>query len=354
VIAAGAPFGLAPPSGLHATVGVAGYTLGGGVGWLSRKHGFAADNLLRAELVTADGRLITATAQQEPELFWALRGAGRNFGVVTALEIRLAPVPRVYAGTAVFPAARAHELLAAFRDLAPRHPDELTVTAVLSRVGPGGKPLVGLRGVYLGDAEEGRRALRPLLEAAGTPLSQSFRQMRYADTEGLGSSAPRQFELFADLPDHLITAAIGAVACPGSDVEEIEVRHWGGATARANDAGPVGHRHVPFSMTIAGSPTAPGPLAAHATGGSFLNFLHDTTKTDRAYTPADLARLRKLKRHYDPDNAFGRTHNIAPELVSPGDVQVRSPGWPPYARRSSWRPERRANSGTSSTAGQAR
>jgi FAD/FMN-containing dehydrogenase len=334
VIAAAAPFGLAPPSGSHASVGVAGFTLGGGLGWLSRKHGFAADNLLRAELVTADGRVITATAQQEPELFWALRGAGRNFGVVTALEIRLAPLSHVYAGTAVFPVARAHDLLAAFRDVAPRHPDELTVTAVLSREGgPGGEPVVGLRSVYLGDAEDGRRALRPLLAAGGTPLSESFRQMPYADTAGLGSTAPRQFELLADLPDHLITTAIDTVASPASDVDEIELRHWGGATARANDAGPVGHRHVAFSMTVAGSPAATAPLAAHATGGSFLNFLHDTTQTDRAYTAADLHRLRTLKRHYDPDNAFGRTHNIAPEPVSPRRRAGSVPG--PASRRPS-------------------
>ena len=190
VITAAAPYGLAPPSGSHATVGVVGYTLGGGVGWLSRTHGFAADNLLRAELVTADGHLLTATAEHEPDLFWALRGAGHNFGVVTALEIRLAAVAHVFGGTATFPIERAPELLAAFRELAPRHPDELTVRVVLSRNGPGDHPVVGLRSVYLGDATRGRRALGPLLEVAGTPLFWSYREMPYADTEGLGSTAP--------------------------------------------------------------------------------------------------------------------------------------------------------------------
>jgi hypothetical protein len=191
----------------------------------------------------------------------------------------------------------------------------------------------GCASVYLGDAESGRRALLPLLEAAGIPLSASFRQMPYADTAVLGSTAPRQFELFADLPDHLITTAIDTIASPASDVEEIELRHWGGATARANDAGPVGHRHVPFSMTVAGSPAPTAPLAAHATGGSFLNFLHDTTRTARAYTPADLHRLRKLKRHYDPDNVFGGTHNIAPAPVSPRRRAGSVPG--PVSRRPS-------------------
>ncbi len=275
VIAAAAPYGLAPPSGSHATVGVAGYTLGG-------------------------------------DLFLALRGAGRNFGAVTALEIRLAPVAHVYGGTAAFPIARARELLAAFRELAPHHPDELTVRVVLSRNGPGGQPVVGLRSVYLGGAEEGRRRLEPLLEAAGTPLSWSYRKMRYADTDGVGSTPPDQFALFAVLPDHLVTTAVARVTRSGSEVEEIEIRHWGGATACAMDPGPVGHRAVPFSMTIAGSTLATGSLTAHATGGSFLNFSRDMSRTESAYTPADLARLRTLKRRCDPDNVFGRHSQLCP------------------------------------------
>src|SRR5688572_913972 len=124
VIAAAAPFGLAPPSGSHASVGVAGFTLGGGVGWLSRKHGFAADSMLRADVVTADGRLTTAARDRNADLFWALRGGGGNFGVLTSLEIRLYPVPRVHGGELRFPIARAGELLRRFRDWAPDAPRE--------------------------------------------------------------------------------------------------------------------------------------------------------------------------------------------------------------------------------------
>src|SRR4051794_1667166 len=116
VIAAAAPFGLAPLSGTAPSVGVAGYTLGGGVGWLSRRYGFAADSLVRAEVVTADGRVRTASADRHPDLFWALRGGSGNFGVVTSLEFRLYPVAQVYAGTAYFPIGRAGETLARFRD----------------------------------------------------------------------------------------------------------------------------------------------------------------------------------------------------------------------------------------------
>jgi len=116
VIAAAAPFGLAPLSGSAPSVGVTGFTLGGGVGWLARKHGFAADSVLRAEAVTADGRLVTASADKHSDLFWALRGGGGNFGVVTSLEFRPYPVARVYAGTAFFAISRAAETLARYRE----------------------------------------------------------------------------------------------------------------------------------------------------------------------------------------------------------------------------------------------
>lgn len=119
VLAAAGPFGLAPLSGSSPTVGVAGYTLGGGVGWLSRRYGFAADNVTRAEVVTADGRIVTARADRNADLFWALRGGGGNFGVVTRLEFRLYPVARVYAGTVTFPASRAADLLAWYGEWAP-------------------------------------------------------------------------------------------------------------------------------------------------------------------------------------------------------------------------------------------
>ncbi|WP_325050865.1 BBE domain-containing protein [Actinomadura spongiicola] len=131
--------------------------------------------------------------------------------------------------------------------------------------------------------------------------------MPYAETESLGGTPPRHFHLFADLPDALIAAIAG------SDAAGIEVRHWGGAMARpAADAGPVGHRDVPFSLTIDGSAADAAPLAAHSTGGSFLNFLHDTSRTATAYTPENHRRLREIKRTYDPRNVFHRNHNIRP------------------------------------------
>jgi FAD/FMN-containing dehydrogenase len=305
VIAASAPFGLAPLSGTSATVGVAGYTLGGGLGWLSRKHGFAADSLLRADVVTADGAIVTANADRNADLLWALRGGGGNFGVVTSLELALHPVARVYGGTALFAGERAAELLARYRDHAIGMPDELTVNVVLTRDG------VALRGLYSGDARGGERALEPLLGVAGAPLASSWREMGYAETGTIGGTAPRHFERYDDLSDAVIAAAVDAVA--SHDAAAVEVRHWGGAMARPDaDAGPVGHRDVPFSIIVDGPAEAAAPLARHATGGSFLNFLKDPARTPTAYTPADYAALRELKRAYDPDNVFRHGHAIAP------------------------------------------
>ncbi|MFC4056582.1 FAD-binding oxidoreductase [Actinomadura syzygii] len=306
VIAAAAPLGLAPLSGSHASVGVTGYTLGGGVGWLARRFGFAADHLLRADVITADGRALTADADRDADLFWALRGGGGNFGVVTSLEFRLHPVSTVYAGTALFPADRAGEVLSRFRDESADRPDELSVTVAVTDHFVHGR-VVAVRGVHSGEPADAVRALRSLRNAAGRPLYDDFRPMPFADTESLGGTPPIHFHLCADLPDSLIAAIAG------SSASAIEVRHWGGAMARPGaDAGPVGHRHVPFSLAVDGAAADAAPLAAYATGGSFLNFLSDPSRTATAYTPENHRRLREIKRAYDPRNVFHRNHNIEP------------------------------------------
>jgi FAD/FMN-containing dehydrogenase len=303
VIAAAAPFGLAPISGTSTSVGVAGYTLGGGLGWLSRKHGFAADSLLRADVVTADGAIVTACPDRNADLLWALRGGGGNFGVATSLEIRLHPVTTVYGGAASYPLERAAEILATYRDTAAGRPDELTVTVVLTR------DAVMLRGLYAGRADDAERALAPLTEAAGAPIASTWREMGYAETGTIGGTAPRHFERYDDLSDAVVAAAIDAA----SRADAVEIRQWGGAMARPSaDAGPVGHRDVPYSITVDGPSEAAAPLAGHATGATFLNFLKDPARTRAAYTDADYAALQELKRDYDPDNVFSLGHTIAP------------------------------------------
>jgi FAD/FMN-containing dehydrogenase len=296
---------------------VAGYTLGGGYSWLSRKYGFAADSLLRADVVTADGRLRTASTTRNPELFWALRGGSGNFGVVTALEFRLHPAGRVYGGVAHFPVDRAPALLAHLADHADDLPDELSIAVVLSQDSPVDGttgPVVSLRGVFAGPAAEARRALRPIRAVAGPALADSFRSMSWAETSGIGGTPPRRFELYDDLAPSLRDEMVDCVTSEDNGVAALEIRAWGGAMANPThpDPGPVSHRDAAYSAKMNGPRDATERLASYATGGSFLNFLHDTTQTHTAYTPPDWQRLRELTWAYDPDNLFRGNHNITP------------------------------------------
>jgi FAD/FMN-containing dehydrogenase len=303
VIAAAAPFGLAPLSGTSPTVGVIGYTLGGGMGWLSRRFGFAADSVVRAEVVTADGELRTVDADHDADLFWALRGAGANFGAVTGLEFRLHPVPSVHAGVATFAQERAADVLAWYGANAATLPAELTANIVLTA------DSLAIRGMYAGAAEDARRALAPLWRVAGTPLTDGWRTMSYTESGGVGGTAPRHFNLVRELSGESVAAITAAVA---TDAAAVEVRHWGGALARpAADAGPVGHRDVPFSVVVDG-PT--NHLASCATGGGFLNWLHDPALVRTAYTPGDFARLRDVKLAFDPADVFRPVKHIAPAV----------------------------------------
>jgi FAD/FMN-containing dehydrogenase len=317
VVDAAAPLGLAPLSGSSTDVGVAGYALGGGLAWLSRKYGYAADSLLRADVVTADGQQVTASRDSHQDLFWALRGGGANFGIVTSLEFRLFPVSTVYAGIAYFPvdralSDRAAQTLARYREFAVTEPDELTTAVMLVGDTPAGTgPALAIRALYTGTALDARRALRPLFDAAGPPVLDGMREMSFAQTRTVPVLSPGNLELAAGLSDELIGDLITAFSVEATS--SVEVRHWGGAMAQAGqDAGPVGHRDVPFSVVVNGPAEAAALVRGHATGGSFLNFQPDVTRTESAYTPADYRRLRDIKRDWDPDNVLGFVHNIPP------------------------------------------
>jgi FAD/FMN-containing dehydrogenase len=309
VLGAAAPFGLAPLSGSSADVGVAGYTLGGGVSWLSRRFGFAADSVLRAEVVTADGRMVTASPDEHPELFWALRGGGGSFGVVTSLEFRLHRVASVWAGSAVFPLDRAAVTLASYREWIATAPDELSTAVALMPSWPStGAPAFAVRAMSSGSLD----ALRPLYRVAGTPIWEDFRPASFASTRMPGI-APLNFDLFDDLPDPVIEHVVDAVSAPGTRVGAVEVRHWGGAMARPMpDAGPIGHRQVPLSVIVEGPAEAADALAPYATGGSFLNFLRDPSRVESAYAPDNYRWLQVLKARLDPDNVFSVNHNVTP------------------------------------------
>lgn len=334
VIAAAAPHGLAPLSGTPA-IGVVGYTLGGGAGWLSRTYGYAADSVVSADVVTADGATRTVDAERHSELFWALRGGGGSFAAVTALEFRLYPVTEVYSGMAMYPADRAAEVLAAYRDWAPGEPDELNTSVMVMQVPQlpqlpeqvRGRRVLAIRAFGVGDDVEAR--LRPLVAAAGEPLVDGFARMSFAEAAAAaGPPTPpmavrQHFDLFDELPEALLSEVVESAAVDASpDLMAVELRHWCGAMADPpRDHGPVGHRDVPYSVlltapaspdTASSVPSIARRLRPYAHGGSFLNFQSDPSRTETAYTSADYRRLTQAKRTWDPDNLFGPTHNIAP------------------------------------------
>jgi FAD/FMN-containing dehydrogenase len=347
VIAAAAPFGLAPLSGSSPSVGVIGFTLGGGVGWLSRAHGFAADNVVRAELVTATGRRVTAGADRNADLFWALRGGGGGFGLVTELEFRLHPVERVYAGTSYFPVERAAETLAVYRDWVEHAPDEISTAILLTRVPDSQQRAVAIRLMHAGDPAEAERLIEPLRAAAGPALLDGFRAAPYADV-AMGGTAPRHLDLLERLSDPVLDFLVEAASDEGLGISTIEIRHWDGAMARPGaEAGPVGHRGVPFSVIAdAADPALADTLHQHATGGSFLNFLSDTARTASAYTPADYRRLGEVRAGYDPDDVFRLNHRVPVRHEQPHPDHARRSHAPAdhlrqrsHARRGGGRPE---------------
>jgi FAD/FMN-containing dehydrogenase len=288
VLAAAAPFGLAPLSGSSPDVGVTGYTLGGGLGWLARRHGLAADSVLGARVVLADGSVVTA----RDDLLWALRGGGGSFGVVTGLEFRLYEVGPVYAGAVTFGRERAAETLAFYRGWVERVPDELSTAVLLTRDGT-----LVIKAVYAGAADRGRALLDPLWTVAGPVVADGMRVVDYANT-AMGGTSAVTFDQVRTLDDRLVDALVAEPGCT------VEIRHWGGRIAR--DTGAAAHRDAPLSVIVdaAVSERTGAALAGVGRGSSFLNFLGDPARTHTAFTPENWAALRRVKSTVDPDNVF--------------------------------------------------
>ncbi|MEZ5077692.1 MAG: FAD-binding oxidoreductase [Solirubrobacterales bacterium] len=334
--------GLATVGGRVSTTGVAGLTLGGGSGWLERKHGLACDNLVAAELVTADGRLVRAAAEENPDLFWALRGGGGNFGVVTAFEFRLHPVgPEVYAGLIFHPVERAPELIARWRDVMADAPEELGLAFAYMTVPEDEEDLPAelrgglaamVAGVYAGPAVEGEAAMAPLreLEAA----VDTFAPMPYADFQCSIDDPPgfRNYwtaEQLPDLSDEAIAAIHArALEMPGSSPQIFCVA-WGGAVARAGredsplagrDAGFVIHPLMLWedpaddAAVIAWGRGFRDSLDEFATGGAYLNFISesDHRRVRSQYDPESYARLAEIKAKWDPDDVFRASGHVPP------------------------------------------
>jgi FAD/FMN-containing dehydrogenase len=297
VLSAAARYGLAPLSGSSPDVGVVGYTLGGGMGWLARRYGLAADSVLRGELVTADGQTITVTPDRHPDLFWALRGGGGNFGVIASLEFRLYPVSQVFTAVATFPIEAAADVLDRYRGWAEAAPDSASTAVLLGGDGVVVKAMsTDLTGGGLHPLWSGARRLEPQVTS-------------YAEAKMGGVGAKHQ-DFFHHLTESDIATIIAAHQENGTTVE---VRHWGGAIATAGpDAGPAGHRDAPFSVTL----DNPGSHLPTGIGAVFYNFLRDPFRVDAAFTSENLRRLREVKRAYDPTNFFHVNHNITPASTS--------------------------------------
>ena len=338
--------GLATTGGVVGTTGIAGLTLGGGIGYLDRLAGLTCDNLLEAEIVTADGRVLRADGDAHPDLFWALRGGGGNFGVVTSFTYRLHPVTGAFGGLLGYTLDRAVDVLQAYREVGAGAPDRLALYAGLVTAPPApfvpaqlrGQRVVGLIPVYFGDADEAGRALAPL-RALGSPVVDLTRPMSYQEvqrlTEGLNPPAMHHYytaEWLHHLDDRTIEALVEAAAGAPSPHSVIILKRMGGAAGRVPaDATPFWYRDSAHNLDIhaqwaPGSP--PGPHIAWAraarqaaqrasAGGGYVNFIaaEDPGRIRAAYG-GNYARLAQVKAAYDPENVFRVNNNIPPAVPS--------------------------------------
>jgi len=338
-------FGLATTGGLISTTGVAGLTLGGGIGWLMRKHGLACDNLVGADIVTADGRLVHASRTENADLLWGLRGGGGNFGVVASLELALHPVgPVVYAGPIFFPAAAGRDLLRFYRDWTAGLPDDVTTLAVLGTapdipVVPAewhGKPVALVLLVHAGSHDEAER-LHGELRAVATPIADAIGPMPYTFMQSLvddgwekGIHAYFKAANLAALDDRLIDALCALHAeAPGPQCE-IHVHQMGGAVARvAESATAFSERTMPFVLNavagwrertlteshVAWARAVVDAAGTASTGRAYGNFLGDAASAAVSYGPEAYRRLAALKAEYDPTNLFHLNQNVLPAMT---------------------------------------
>jgi len=336
-------FGLAVTGGRMADTGVGGLTLGGGSGWLERKYSFTVDSLLSAEVVTADGRLVVASAERNPDLFWALKGGGGNFGIVTGFEFRLHEVgPLLYGGMLFFPIDAAVDLLKAYRGFMEDAPDEICGGAAILCAPPEefvpepvrGKPVLAIIACYVGPPEAGERAFAPLREWG--PALEMLAPMPYSAVQSLiapGNPPGRHHYwkagFLAELSDEAIEAFVGHASAAPSPFTASLMLPLGGAFARVPDGDtPLANRDAKWDYHLLGQWADPAEaelniewtrafdatMAEYAEAGVYSNFVGDPSESaiEAGFGAQKYAKLVELKRAYDPENVFHSNTNIPP------------------------------------------
>jgi FAD/FMN-containing dehydrogenase len=338
-------FGLATPGGIVSETGIAGLTLGGGFGWLTRKHGFTCDNLRSVDLVTADGALVTASETENPDLFWGVRGGGGNFGIVTSFEYNLHPVgPEVMAGLILYPLAAAREVLRFYRNFIASAPDELGSMGVflLAPLAPfvprdlQGKPALGLIVCYAGSVAEGEKVLQPL-KSFGMPIVDAIKPKPYCVQNAMldaGQPSGLQYywknEYLSELSDVAIDTCIDYAAKITSPQTRVGLFHLGGSVRNRDEASmALSHRDTTYVLAINNGWKNPSDNAHQiqwtrdfwtamrpfSTGGVYVNFLSEDDGQNRvraAYGSGKYDKLVQLKNRYDPTNRFRMNQNIEP------------------------------------------
>ncbi len=339
-------FGLAVTGGLVSTTGIAGFTLGGGIGWLVRRCGLTCDNFVGADIVTADGQYLHVSEDEHPELLWALRGGGGNFGVVTSFEFRAHEVgPMVHAGLVFYRGEEAAQVLGGFREATAGAPDELSMAMNLTTAPPlpflpedvHGKPIIAVLGVWSGRAEAGDAATQPFRQLAPVVVD-LFSAMPYAAMQTLLDPLyPRgmwnyfRSAFFAELDDTTAQALVSSYKRAPNEVSELHIHHLGGAMGRVPaDATAFGTRDREYILNVvARTPGADGfdgvvewARSACASLGpdaaSYVNFTGEASqdRVQASYPPATYARLVAVKDRYDPTNLFRLNQNIPPSAAT--------------------------------------
>ncbi len=335
--------GLATTGGLVSTTGIAGFTLGGGFGWLVRRHGMTVDNLISADIVTAGGDKVSASERKNQDLFWGIKGGGGNFGIVTNFRFRLHKVgPEVYGGALFFPIARAMEVVKAYRAWLETVPDELTSFLNFMSAPPAdfvpkefhGHLVLGLVMCYAGSLEEGEslvsglRSLKPALDHVG-PVAYTSLQKMFDPFFPKGIRSYWKTSYLKDIGDETVEQLICEMSKVKSPLSQMHVHHMGGAvTRKGRESGAFAHRDDPYVLNVLGFWNEPSmqdgeiswarnawsSMQKFSSGKPYLNFLsNEGSEQVKAAYGENYQKLVELKRKYDPTNFFRLNQNIPPE-----------------------------------------